>query len=117
MESRTEQLRNLAKVIHDMRPNWHTNGIMRVLEDDDRPVDRLRAIALAAAQDPTARGPGVIATRDEPTPAAMRPPSQPLPPNIRDVLAAPKQPDEVARRGAALCREALADKGKDPDEW
>lgn len=113
MESRTEQLRNLAKVVHDIRPDWHTNGIIRVLEDDDRPIETLRRLALAAAADMTARGPGVIATRNEAPPLAR---DMPLPPSVAVILSAPKQPDDVAHRGAALARAEIR-KWKEADEW
>lgn len=116
METRTDQLRNLAKVIHDIRPDWHTNGIIRVLEQDSRPVDELRAIAIAAASDMTARGPGVIATRDEPAPVLAPRPSSAQPPNVADILRAPKQSDDVAHRGAALARAEIR-KWKEADEW
>lgn len=112
MESRTEQLRNIAKVVHDIRPDWHTNGILQVLENDSRPVDTLRRIAIGAAQDSTARGPGVIGTRNEAPPAAV-----PTPPPVGVVLGAPKQPDEVARRGAAKARESLKRSREDPEAW
>lgn len=110
--NRTEAIRHLAATIHDVRPDWNTQGIYAVLSRDSRDIPELAAIAMDAARDPSARTPAVISTRDA-SPATHAPPTgAPQPPSIRDVLNAPRQPDDVAKRGAALCREHLRARGE-----
>src|SRR3954453_19270198 len=101
MESRTEAIRHLAATIHGMRPEWDTGGIRAILDRDSRPIAELTAIAVAGAADPTAPSPGVIPPKEMPGPrSAPRPGNHKQPPHIREFMAAPKQPELVARRGA-----------------
>lgn len=107
MESRTDAIRGLTKAIHAMRPEWDTGGIRKILDDDDRPFTELAAIAIAVANDPTARTPAVIRTKEMDVPGiAGRPPSMPMPPSVAEVISAPTQPDGVAIAGAKRVREA-----------
>lgn len=114
MESRTDAIRHLALVIHAMRPEWDTGGIRTILGRDSRPLPELAAVAMAVAADRTARTPAVINAKDLPVPGIdPRPGHHAQPPNAADILRAPKQPPDVAKRGAAMARAEM----RRGDEW
>ena len=116
METRSDAIRHLAKVMAVMRPEWDTGGIQKILEADSRPLPELIAVGIAVATDKTARTPGVIRSKELPV-RGIDPhdPRPPMPPDVRAVLAAVKQPDDVAHRGAALARSEMAN--AKADDW
>lgn len=115
MPNRTDTIRHLANVMVTVRPEWDLSGCLRILEGDSRPLAELIATAMMVTYDKTARTPAVL--RSKTSPVFGIDPSSRMPqyPDIRMVLAAVKQPDDVAHRGAALAREEIT-KAK-ADEW
>lgn len=117
MANRTDAIRQLAATIHTLRPEWDVGGIRQILADDSRPMPELIRVAMAVANDHTARTPGVIRAKESDVAGIdPRPPSYPQPPPAREILTAPKQPDEVAHRGAELARKEIR-KWKEADQW
>jgi hypothetical protein len=103
-----QQLRALTEFVHAMRPGWDRPGIYAALHSAaaTRNMDHVGHAAIDAAMDTTANTPAVIATRDrtwQPSLLTGNPP-----PPVTNVLRGDRQPDEVAARGSAKARQALA---------
>jgi hypothetical protein len=107
------QLRALTELVHHVRPAWDRHGIYAALHANSARLDfpRLIRAAVDAAQDPDARTPAAIHTRDgqawhhdQPTPTKA---GTPWPPPITDIDLGQPQPEEVTRLGAAAARAAL----------
>jgi hypothetical protein len=110
MVTRSESIRQLANVIHTMRPEWDAGGIRAILEDDSRPMLELIDVAMAVAHDMTARTPAVIRAKDTPVPgidprAGVS--GMATPPSIREILTGPKQDPALADWGSGMARDAI----------
>ena len=107
---RTE-IERLAAAGHALRPDWPAASLRTWLETQHA-SDAYRDVAVAltvVATDPATRTPARLT---EPGPwwdAAQAASGEPAGrvPIPAPFLADPKQPDEVARTGAAACRDAL----------
>lgn len=107
------QMRALAELVHHVRPSWDRHGIYAALHANAARLDFARLIraAIDAANDPDARTPAAIHTRDgqawhrdEPRPGK---PATAWPPPITDLdLGRPADP-EATQLGAAAARAAL----------
>lgn len=103
----TNVLHSIAALVHAMRPGWDTAGIYSACHSlaATRPLDQVAHAAIDAAMDKTARTPAVIATRDRTWQPTLRGTD---PPPVDHVLHDPTPPPDVARRGSANARQALA---------
>lgn len=103
-----QQLRALTEFVHAMRPGWDRAGIYAAIHSAaaTRTMDHVAHAAVDAATDKTANTPAVIGTRDRTWQPSLL--TGNAPPPVTNVLRDPHQPDEVAARGSAKARQALA---------
>lgn len=111
----------LARLVHCIRPAWDVAGIRAAFSDrPELDLPELIGIALAAAYDESARTPAVIRSRshgwmDSTTTGTSRLGAMPQPPSIRELVQAPRQTAEVAKRGAELARAELRKRENEED--